>query len=126
MKEVLIIEVLSSFFLLLKARIEKYTLLDNRVLGTVFWENEDDKQDFLLTIESLDCFPNIKLICDYLRNYNLVNGDRIQVSEIDLIRQLLDSGWLERDAKEAIDCLCSFGIRMVDNGEETDLFFIHF
>lgn len=126
MNEVAVISFLDSFFSLFKARVEKYILQSNKIIGTIAWEGEVDKQDFSLSIEEVNHFHKLQLICEYLTKYNLIDGDRIIVSEPELINLLINSGWLENDAKKSIDYLCSFSIEMLDDDQETDSFFIHF
>ena len=69
--------------------------------------------------------PHAKLLCDYLYINNLMEGDRIVISEYTLLSNLNNSGWKMSDAKKTVDYLLSFEIKMVDDGEETDSFFIH-
>ena len=66
------------------------------------------------------------MLCDYLYNHNLINGDGVIISEIELLSKLMSVGWNKNDAKKSIDYLCSIDVKMLDNNEETDSFFIHF
>ena len=128
MKDTLLIQFLTSFFRIFKAEIKSYELVDNIVCGEVGWVDDDDeKQAYRWTMDesSNAILPNAKLLCDYLYNNNLVEGDRIVISEANLLSNLNNSGWKWNDAKKTVDYLLSFEIKMVDNGEETDSFFIH-
>ncbi len=127
MEEQLIIDFLQSFFNLFKARIEEYKISDNKIFGILGWLNEDDKQNFILKT-NFDIFFifKAKLLCDYLLENNFIDGDKIVVSESDLVLRLIKDGWKENEANEAINFLCSFDVKMVDEGEETDSFYIHF
>ncbi|MFT3945673.1 MAG: hypothetical protein QM763_01765 [Agriterribacter sp.] len=65
-------------------------------------------------------------LCEFLIKNHLVHGDRIVISESELKTKLLELGWNKNEAQENINYLCSVEIKMVDDGEETDSFFIHF
>jgi len=118
---------LKSFFRLFNAKIEKYQVIDKMIFGTVGWIEEDDKQDFVLNcnFENIP-FAKAELLCDYLNKENLLNGDSIIISERELMAKLLTGGWNENVFKSTIDFLCSFEVKMLDDNEETDSFFIHF
>ncbi len=127
MEESVFIDFLQSFFALFKARIEHYKISKERISGVIGWLNEEDKQPFLLNMD-FDCTSICiaKLLCDFLFENNLVRGDNIVISELSLIQKLIDDGWDAYKAKMAINFLCSFDVKMVDDGEETDSFYIHF
>lgn len=126
MENKIIYESLSSFFRLFHAHIEKCEIHDNRIIGTVGWENEEDKQDFTLLTENTSNFSVLLSLCNYLHEHNYVKNDCIYITEAELIDRLSLAGWKKRKAKKAINYLCSFEVKMLDNGEETDSFFIHF
>ncbi len=48
------------------------------------------------------------------------------LSESNLLTKLTKEGWKEDEAKETINLLCSIDVKMLDDGEETDSFFVHF
>lgn len=127
MDKQLIIDFLKAFFNLFKAGIEDYKIVEKKVFGIVGWLNEEDKQNFVLNIDfDISSLTKAKLLCDFLFENNLINGDAMIVSENDLILKLIDNEWIENDAKESINFLCSFDVKMLDEGEETDSFYIHF
>jgi hypothetical protein len=127
MEQQLIIDFLKAFFNLFKASIEDYKIVDKKVFGILGWLNEEDKQNFVLKIDfDISALTKPKLLCDFLFANDFINGDTIIVSESDLIFKLVNDGWKEIDAKESINFLCSFDVKMVDDGEETDSFYIHF
>jgi len=127
MGQLIIINFLKSFFIFFKAKIEEYRIVEKQVIGTIGWLNEEDKQDFVFKVDfDILLLDRVKLLCDFLCKMHLVNGDKIIVSEIDLLETLKKEGWDEMDAKEAVNCLCSLDVKMLDEGEETDSFFIHF
>lgn len=127
MEKKLIIAFLRAFFNLFKANIEDYKIVEKKVIGIVGWLNEEDKQNFVLKIDfDISSLIKAKLLCDFLLENDLINGDTVIVSENDLILKLINNEWIEIDAKESINFLCSFDVKMVDDGEETDSFYIHF
>ena len=126
-KEIIIINFLKSFLKLFNAKIELYKVVDNKIVGTIGWINEMDKQEFVFYIDfEAPLISRVDLLCDYLFKEKLIKGDQIVISEKYLLQALIKGGWNENEAKEAIDCLCSLDVKMLDKGEETDSFFVHF
>ncbi|HEX8563320.1 MAG TPA: hypothetical protein VF676_10110 [Flavobacterium sp.] len=127
MDHTLLVRFLESFFNLFNAKIEKYEIISQALFGTVGWVAEEDSQDFVLKdhIEP-SLLELMKLLCDFIYERKFISGDRINVSENDLVSQLQSVGWTKGKAEEAIDGLCDLAIKMLDDGEETDSFFIHF
>ncbi len=122
-----LIQFLKSFFNLFRAEIDKITIYSNEVIGTVGWPEEDDKQDFYWKIENWNIdFSKLSLLCNFISNKNLINGDHITISYEALLSRLIDARWDSKDAKQSLDYLCSFEIKMIDDGEKTDSFYIHF
>ncbi|HMS30748.1 MAG TPA: hypothetical protein PKD32_12920 [Saprospiraceae bacterium] len=127
MEQSQIIRFLSSFFSLFKAKIEEYSIVNQKVFGTINWANEEDRQDFVFNVDINDLIiGKVKLLCDFLLEKSLVDGDKIIVSENDLLEMLKKEEWDNVDAEETVNALCSLGIKMIDDGEETDSFFLHF
>lgn len=127
MEQILIIDFLKAFFNLFKARIEEYKIIDKKILGVVGWLNDDGKQSFVLKTDfEISLIFNAKILCDYLLGNNFIDGDKIALSESDLLLRMIKDGWIESDANAAINFLCSFDVKMVDDGEETDSFYVHF
>ncbi len=127
MEEILIIDFLKVFFNLFKAKIDSYKVFDNKMFGIVGWLNEEDKQNFVLKLDfDFSHIPNAKLLCSYLFENNFVYMDKIIISEKDLLLKLIETGWNQNTVNETINFLCSFDVKMLDDGEETDSFYIHF
>lgn len=122
-----LISFLQSFFKLFNAKIELHNIYKDKVYGKALWINENETQEFVYN-ENIDSknLLEIKYLCDFIFKNFLIDGDKIKVSEIELIFKLMDEGWDEIRAKNAINKLCSIEVKMLDNGEETDSFFIHF
>lgn len=118
---------LDSFFSLFEARTEIIKIKNNIVFGTVLWENDEDTQDFKWSKP----FDNDTLIaltdlCVYLFKNDLLVGDRIRLMEELLVERLKNVGWPINKINMTIDALMSLEIKMLDEGKETDSFFIHF
>src|SRR5437868_549381 len=126
MEEKSLIRFLTSFFSLFKATVINHTLINRNLFGTVAWHGEDETQDFYWEVGAANNIFETQLLCDYLANNNLINGDRIIISEDELIRNLIKLGWEKTTVVEAINSLCNIDIRMIDEGEKTDSFFVHF
>lgn len=126
-----IISFLNIFFELLGERLLKYKILDNIITGTVTGlndpdENYEDHQDFLWKVElGVSELMELRPLCEYLINNNLIIGDKIKISEELLIKRLNEIGWDIEEAQRNIDNLLSIEMKMIDDGEETDSFFLH-
>ena len=122
-----IYDFLSSFFAIFDAHVNEYWVVDDKVYGDIEWNDESEKQSFTWNIGlEVSIIAKLRALCDFLIKNNLINGDRIIVSEETLKAKLIALGWDLSEAEKYINYLCTVEIKMVDNGEETDSFFIHF
>lgn len=122
-----IYDFLSSFFAVFNAHVNEYRIVDQKVYGNIEWNDENERQAFIWHIElEASIIPKLKTLCDFLIKYNLIKGDRIIVSEETLKEKLIALGWDLSEAERNINHLCTVEVKMIDNGEETDSFFIHF
>lgn len=113
--------------MLFKAKIEEYRIVDDKVIGVVGWADEEDKQTFIWkNTSNYSQSADAKLLCDYLNDANLVNGDVIIITEEKLLLKLKAEGWSSTVANNALRVLLSIKVKMLDDGEETDSFFLHF
>jgi hypothetical protein len=118
---------LESFFALFEAAIKEYKIEGLNVHGSVGWIDEDEVQVFLYKVNyNEEILSKIQELCKFLYRHKLINGDKIKITEPKLLSNLTDNGWTLENAKEAVDCLCATEIKMIDEGVETDSFFIHF
>jgi hypothetical protein len=109
------------------ASISEIEINDHKVSGLIEWQDEEEKQAFSWLTDLDDvALDKAKRICDYLTVNGLLNGDKILLSEGELKHRLTELGWSLSEAGDNIDCLCSVEVKMVDDGEETDSFFVHF
>ena len=118
---------LISFFLLFQAHIEEFRIKDNKIIGIIARQNDEDKQYFSWTVNfNKATLIKLNLLCEFLLEHNLMQGDRIIVSPSELKILLQNNGWSMNEIEMIIDNLCSVEIKMIDNEEETDSFFVHF
>ncbi|PQJ16570.1 hypothetical protein [Aureicoccus marinus] len=118
---------LDSFFKIFDARLDITGIVKDTVYGTLKWEDEDDEQDIKWTKSFKD--SDIELLtklCDFLLQNKLTRGDKIDVTEDLLFEKLLANDWTIEKAKKAIESLMDLEVRMLDDGKETDSFYIHF
>ncbi len=118
---------LVSFFKLFDATIKNINIDSETIEGTLLWGNEEDTQEISWPIphENIEFNDLIELI-DYILTNKLMEGDKITISEKNLIQKLNLTGWDSQKATKSINDLCNISIKMVNNGAETDSFFIHF
>ena len=65
-------------------------------------------------------------LLDILKQKEWISIDKIIVSEKELIKYLEEIGWNMDDINNVLFFLVSLNINMIDEGEETDMFFVHF
>lgn len=121
-------EALKSFFSLFNAQVLiKTRETENNLIGTLNWINEEDTQDFKwYNIFNDETLIILKEICDYIKNNGLNDNDKIIITENDLRNKLKASSWTNSKIEKGIDSIMSISVKMVDEGEETDSFFLHF
>ncbi|KAB2930954.1 MAG: hypothetical protein F9K24_14775 [Leptonema illini] len=119
---------LISFFQLFDATIKECKVEGMAVTGRIFWGNDrNDTQSFRWHIEvSGHDIDRMISLCDVLHKNNLVSIDRLTVTEPELVEKLRSCNWEMEEIECAINALMSTEVKMVDDGEETDSFYIHF
>jgi len=116
---------LESFLKALGAVDIKWTDIQNdKIYGTVIYDlsDIDEKQDIVWHMTE-DNVPNekVKKLIDFLSTNNLIDIDKIKqpISQIDI--DFIDKSELNN----VWDKLFEIEVRMIDDGEETDSYFIH-
>ena len=119
---------LDTFFLLFKAKILSIEeVKKDDIYGSLYWEGEEDTQDFRwVNFFNEEALSELKKICEFILKHDLNDNDRILISEEKLKEKLIASGWSSETAARSIRYLMIISIKMIDEGEETDSFFIHF
>jgi hypothetical protein len=118
---------LSSFFRIFNAILNEYTIEGKKVVGKIRWKDENETQTFSWEIQLKEpALKKLKQLCEYLIKYDLIHGDRIIITENELEGRLFELGWDKNEAQRNINSLSSVEVKMIDEGEETDSFFVHF
>lgn len=118
---------LTSFFILLGAYVKEYKIEGEKILGTVAWRGEESHQCFSWVVDfSEDVLLKMTLLCDFLTENNFIEGDKIIIQPSELRIFLENKGLNQKEAEYIVNNLCSINIKMIDDGQETDSFFIHF
>ncbi|MGY0425268.1 MAG: hypothetical protein ACWIPI_00350 [Polaribacter sp.] len=120
-------EFLDSFFSLFKAKVKITQFTEEEVFGILKWEDDDDIQNFKwYNIFSNEALIILKELCYFIKKLRLNDNDKIIIAERELRNKLSSFNWKNSKIEKGIDALTSINIKMVDEGEETDSFFIHF
>ena len=120
-------EFLDSFFNLFEAKVMITQFKEEQFSGMLKLENDDDTQDFKwYNIFSNEALVILKELCDLIKKYKLNDNDTIIITERELRSKLTSFNWDNNKIEKGIDALISISIKMVDDGEETDSFFLHF
>ena len=124
-------EFLDSFFKMMDLIILSFGQINESVFGIVtgigtdiheFWQH----QNFYWHIDKNEQeLSDLIVLCDFLNEKKLINGDKILVSEEALLSRISVLGWDNDKCKKVTDDLFSIEVKMIDDGEETDSFFIH-
>lgn len=132
MRTDIIKDFLSSFFILMDLVVISYGKVNNIALGIITGKDEkiDDLIEHLYFIWRIDkpseILSDLIKLCNFLKENNLVDGDKILISENELIDRIDFVEWDLPKRKYLITELLSIDIRMIYNGEETDSSFLHF
>lgn len=122
-----LIELLDLYLQIYNARVYNYEIANNKIVGKLQWKDTKEFQEFSwLQSFKLNEILRIKILINYLIDNKLIKGDRIIKTEKDLKELLIQIGWNEDDINKMIEELLSIEIKMIDEGEETDSFFLHF
>ncbi len=122
------VRTLKSFFNLFEARVSITKVIgENNFYGTLYWEGEEDTQDFKWTnIFNEEALNDLNDICGFVVKNQLNDNDKILIAEDSLRKRLVKYGWNFSKIENGVVCLMAINIRMIDEGEETDSFFMHF
>jgi hypothetical protein len=126
-KQILIINFLNGFFKLFQAYINNIEFKNDHVIGKVIWNDSNEFQEFSykISFNNFDYENAIQLI-NFLIDHKLIEGDKITISKIDLSNILKKNNWNLEKIHDSILFLCSVRIAMIDDGEISDYFLIHF
>ena len=97
----------------------------DEVEGVIMY-TDDDMQRFVWHYSNLNHLKMATELLDILKQKEWISIDKIIVSEKELIKYLEEIGWNMDDINNVLFFLVSLNINMIDEGEETDMFFVHF
>lgn len=116
---------LNSFLGALGAeKIEWKEVKSEYVKGTVIYDRNkhDETQDFIWRITEFQTpDKNTQTLIDYINKEKLLDIDKLKIHVDKITVPNLNS----QEIKESFDSLFSITVNMVDNGIETDIYFIH-
>ena len=96
----------------------------DKIYGTVIYDPSDpeERQDFVWHMTE-DEVPNddVRKLLDFLSSNELIDIDKIIKPTEQIEIDFIDKDKIE----ETWNSLFDIGVRMVDDGDETDIFFIH-
>ena len=96
----------------------------DKIYGTVIYDLNDpeERQDFVwLITETKVPSDDVKKLLEFLSKNNIINIDKIFTPIEEIKIDFIDKSNLEKVWDELFD----IEVRMIDNGEETDGYFIH-
>jgi hypothetical protein len=101
----------------------------SRLCGRVAWDDEpEDFQEFAVDTSQRPLTEDSLALAEFLHARILVDTDRIAVPRRELLEMFSLAGhndWTPDRLNAALDDLEEFCVHMVDDGEETDVFFLH-
>lgn len=121
-----VIRFLCSFFQLFHCYIIEIKLSDRKAEGIVCYEDFHDIQQFVWNYNHNNSIEDAIILAETLWHEKLINGDKIIVTEEDIKKILHKKNWSEDAISNSISFLLTVRVNMVDDGEVTDSFYIHF
>ncbi|MEQ3108184.1 hypothetical protein [Bacteroides salyersiae] len=120
-----IVPFLNSFFNIYHAYVIEVGALNGRVQGKIMYIDEET-QEFVWYYSSFNEIPRAIQLLDILKKNEWLHNDKVIISKQDVVNYLKYMGWENVDINTTFLFLFSLKIKMVDDGKETDSFFIHF
>ena len=120
-----IVPFLNSFYNIYHAYVIEVGALNGRVQGKIMYIDEET-QEFVWYYSSFNEIPRAIQLLDILKKNEWLHNDKVIISKQDVVNYLKYMGWENVDINTTFLFLFSLKIKMVDDGKETDSFFIHF
>ncbi len=117
---------LCSFFQLFQCYLLEIEISDGKVEGVICYEDFHDIQQFIWNYNHNNSIEDAIALAEILWQEKLINGDKIIVTEEDIKKILHEKKWSEETISNSINFLLNVRVNMIDNGEVTDSFFVHF
>ncbi|MGB7304139.1 MAG: hypothetical protein WBD13_07665 [Burkholderiaceae bacterium] len=87
------------------------------------YAEEEEVQEIEWRVQNIDHFDLAMELADFLADNDLMATDKITVGHAELLEK---TGWDAQKLDSAVSALLSIRVDMIDDGEKTDFFFIHF
>lgn len=120
------VRIINSILFFYDAHSEDIKFVNNHITGKAIFNDESGTQDFVLKAPNFKYPEIVDVILSFLINNNLYNGDKITIPLVDLINEIASLHNSYNDVKSAIEEIQDIKIFMLEDGKETDYFFIHF
>ncbi|GHA62328.1 hypothetical protein [Pontibacter akesuensis] len=94
------------------------------IAGTVIYDPNDpeERQDFIWHMDEKEApYEDVTTLLKHIKENGLLNGDKLAVPIAEIEVANMDEG----TKGKAFDKLFAVSVNMVDEGEETDRYFIH-
>ncbi len=120
------IRIVDSILVFYDAHSENIKFVNNFITGKAIFNDKSGTQDFIWYVPNLKHAETIDFILSFLISNKLHNGDKITITLDNLVSEVINLNITADDVKNAINEIQNIKIFMVDEGKETDYFFIHF
>jgi hypothetical protein len=122
------IQFLKSFLSVFGAEIVSFSICEGSIDGYIVWEDDSEEEMGFSwdKIYNSTLLVDCSKVCEYLRIGGFLTGDKINISERQLIDNLENLGWIPTNGEMAINYLCSVDVRMFDQDVQINSLFIHF
>ncbi len=117
---------LNAFAGLFGAKWEPDTVTVERAEGFFLWPDGERQRVRWYRMEDETSLEDMTRLCTYLTRNKWVRSDKIIINEEELLQNLRDNKILKAPAQDVWEHLLQTEIKMIDEGEETDSFFLHF
>ena len=117
---------LNAFAGLFGAKWEPDTVTVERAEGFFLWPDGERQRVRWYCMEDETSLEDMTRLCTYLTRNKWVRSDKIIINEEELLQNLRDNKILKAPAQDVWEHLLQTEIKMIDEGEETDSFFLHF
>lgn len=91
--------------------------------GSDDYDETEEVQDILWHIQDDESMEDALALGEFIREKNLISIDKISV-DYELLQSKVN--WESKKFDAALNTLLSIRVSMLDDGEETDSFFVHF
>ena len=91
--------------------------------GSDDYDENEEVQDILWHVQDEEAMEDALQLAEFIKDNGLISIDKIKI-DYELLQSKIN--WESKKFDAALNTLLSIKVSMLDNGEETDSFFIHF